>query len=248
MQTGIAVPMVLLLPYFAQSLPVISAKYIGQIFVTAVLIMLLHLSNVKALQHLEAGVFSVLYNLRIIFTTILGVLILGEEVVALQILGGLLILSAILAIKQKGDKKLTVSGIKWGIFASVVISFLNLSEKNFISTFGYLNYAIPTMILAAIMMWLILLLQRKRIPKSLLFSGATLKLMVFRSISAYGATLAFYAGGPLSVTTYVSSLGVILIVAFGAFFLGENDYMKRKVIATSLAALGLTAILIARLG
>jgi drug/metabolite transporter (DMT)-like permease len=87
-QTGIAVPAFLLLfiypPHFA--------KYSGSsyLFLASVVLLTiaLQVSNVKALQYLEASVFAVLYNLRIILTTILGILFLNEKFVWLRIAGG----------------------------------------------------------------------------------------------------------------------------------------------------------------
>ena len=71
--------------------------------------------------------------------------------------------------------------------------------------------------------------------------------MIFRAMSAYGFILAFSAGAILSISTYISSLSVIIIVLLGIWLLGENDYLKQKLIATALAFAGLTVILIAHL-
>lgn len=247
MQTGIAIPMVFALFIAPPDLASYDVMTVIQIVVTSFLVVCLHATNVKALQYLEAGVYSVLYNLRIIFTTILGIVFLNESVVPLQILGGLLIFLAVLTVKQKGKKELTASGIKWGIAASIVISLLNLNEKDLINTIGYLDYAIPVMLLAAAIMWGVLLARKQTIKAEVFLRPSMLQLMGFRALSAYSATLAFNAGGLLSVTTYVSSLSVIIIVVLGALLLGENDYLKRKLFATGLAVLGLTAILIANL-
>ena len=71
--------------------------------------------------------------------------------------------------------------------------------------------------------------------------------MGFRSLSAYGFTLAFYTGAKISVANYISGLSVILVVILGIVILKERDYLLRKIIATGIAVLGLTAILISNL-
>lgn len=247
MQTGIAVPMLFVAffypPHFADYDIIIILKIIA----TAGLVIALHFANVKALQHLEAGVYSILYNLRIIFTTILGIVFLNEQIIPLQILGGLLIFLAVLTIRQKGRKTLTAQGTNWGLTAALTISVLNLFEKDLITELGFLQYSVPVMLLAAAIMWIILLAQGKTIPLEYFRQPRTIQLMVFRAISAYGFTLAFSAGALLSVGNYISSLSVIIIVLLGAWLLGENDYMKQKLIATGLAVLGLTVILISNL-
>lgn len=247
MQTGIALPLLILAPFKLPDFSIFTPATIVHMFITASLIVLLHLSNVKSLQYLEAGVYSVLYNLRIIFTTILGVIFLNEQLVPLQIIGGLLIFAAVVAVKQKGRRDLTIRGIQWGLFASLVISVLNLNEKQLIAQFGFTGYAIPVMVIAAIMMWIILFARGQRIKPSVFIEPRMMSLMALRAISAFGFTLAFSAGGLLSVSTYISSLGVIIIVILGAVLLGEKDYLKRKIIASVIAFAGLTCIFIANL-
>lgn len=247
MQTGIALPLLVIAPFKFPPLDIFTPAIVLHMFITASLIVLLHLSNVKSLQYLEAGVYSVIYNLRIIFTTILGVLFLNEQLIPLQVVGGLLIFASVVAVKQKGRKDLTARGIQWGLFASVVISVLNLNEKQLISQFGFMGYAIPVMIFAAIMMWVILFARGQRIKPSVFIEPRMVSLMVLRTMSAFGFILAFSTGGLLSVSTYISSLGVVLIVILGAVLLGERDYLKRKIIAAAVAFAGLTCIFIANL-
>ncbi len=245
MQTGIALPMLVVLFISPPDIQAYELKEVIQIAVTTGLVILLHLTNVKALGYLEAGIYSILYNLRIIFTTILGVVFLNEEIIPLQIVGGFFIFLGVLTLSQKGKTSITTRGLQWGIAASVVISFLNMFEKTLINGVGYLGYAIPVMLSAAIIMWAIVLLSGKKIKLSYLREPRTIQLMVLRAMSAYGFTLAFNAGAVISVATYISSLSVIIIVLLGIVLLDEKDHIKQKMIATALAVTGLTAILVA---
>ena len=247
MQTGIAIPMLFALFIAPPNLKVYDLSAVLHILVISSLIVSLHITNVQSLKYLEASVYSILYNLRILFTTVLGIIFLNEKIIPLQILGGIFIFLAVVTVRQKGRRDLTNRGIEWGLAASVVISVLNLFEKELINQVGYLSYAIPSMLLAAVMMWIILLKRGKRIPIKTFKEPKTMQLMALRAISAYGFGLAFYAGGILSVSTYISSLSVIIIVLLGAILLNEKDYMKQKLIATALAVAGLTTILIANL-
>jgi drug/metabolite transporter (DMT)-like permease len=192
-------------------------------------------------------VYSVLYNLRIIFTTILGVVFLDENLLPLQVIGGLLIFASVVAVKQKGRRELTTLGIRWGLSASIVISFLNLNEKELIKQVGYMGYMIPVMVLAAVIMWAVLLVRGGKIKPGIFTEPRTLSLMLLRALSAFGFTLAFNAGGLLSVSTYLSSLGVVIIVILGALLLNERDYLKRKIAAAVMAFIGLTLIFVSKL-
>jgi drug/metabolite transporter (DMT)-like permease len=247
MQTGIALPMFFTLLLNPPDLHAYGTRAIIQIAITTSLVILLHLTNVKALHYLEAGTYSILYNLRIIFTTILGILFLNEPVIPLQILGGVFIFLGVLTLNQKGKISVTTKGLQWGIAASLVISLLNLFEKTLINEVGYIGYAVPVMLLSAIIMWTIVLVSGRKIKLSYLREPKTIQLMVLRAMSAYGFTLAFSAGAIISVATYISSMSVIIMVLLGIWFLNENDQKKQKITATVLAVIGLTAIFIAKL-
>jgi uncharacterized membrane protein len=120
-------------------------------------------------------------------------------------------------------------------------------EKTLIGQVGYLGYAVPVMLSAAIIMWAVVLLSGRKIKLSYIREPKTIQLMVLRALSAYGFTLAFSAGAVISVATYISSLSVIIIVLLGIWFLNEKDHIKQKITATILAVIGLTTILISKL-
>jgi drug/metabolite transporter (DMT)-like permease len=208
----------------------------------------LHVSNVKALQYLETGVYSIIYNLRLLIVTILGILFLSEDVVWLRILGGVLIFLAIVVVKQKGSRPLRAKGFEWGIIAAFVISFLNLTEKTLINRVGIFNYLTIAMIAAAIIMWAyLILIKKEKVDKNLLIQPQMLQLMVLRAISAYSFPFALAAGALLSVANYISGMSVILMVVMGTFLLKEKDYLFRKLLATGVAVIGLTIVLISGL-
>lgn len=247
MQTGIAVPMLVALFIVPPDLSVYTPWVILQIVIAAGFVLALHFTNVQALQSLEAGTYSILYNLRIIFTTVLGIFFLGEDVVMLQIIGGILIFLAVLTVRQKGKKERTKNGIAWGIAAGFAVSMLNVFDKKMIGDIGFFEYSIPAMLLAAAVMWVILLMQGKRIKPGYFKEPKTIGLMFLRSMSAYCFLIAFYLGAILSVSTYISSLSVVVIVLLGAWLLKERDFLMQKLAATGLAVAGLTLILIANL-
>lgn len=248
MQTAVTIPIIPIVLFAFPDLSVYSTGNMSLIAVAALLAIGLHWTTVKALQYLEASVFSILYNMRILLTTILGIFFLGEPVIPLQIAGGLLIFVAVITVRQKGSRKLWSRGVIWGVAAAVSISSLNFFEKNLISSLGFAEYIVPVMLLATALMWSAQLMRKQqRVQLSVFKEPRMLLLMVFRAVSAYGFVLAFSVGGVLSVSSYVSSLSVVVIVVLGMLLLGEKDYMRQKIIATVLAASGLTAILIARL-
>ena len=247
MQTGVALPLLVFAAIVRPHLHGYSAALIVQMVVTAGLVIALHTTNVMALQHLEASVYSILFNLRILFTTVFGILFLNETVIPLQILGGVCIFMAVFALRKHDRKHLTIIGIQWGLIAALTISVLNLSEKSLLNHVSYLSYAVPTLLLSSLVMWAVLLIRGTRLPKSYLFKRSTIALMSLRALSAHGALLALTFGATLSIYTYVSSLSVVLTVIFGILLLGEKQQLRQKIVATVVAFTGLTIILVANL-
>lgn len=248
MQTGIAIPAVFVMIFRPPELSAYNEPkfYIG-FAVEVILTIALQVSNTKSLQYLEASVFPVLYNLRILITTILGILFLSEDIIWARIFGGLMILLSIVIVRQKGSRIVRMKGVEWGIAAAFVISFLNLNEKAMINHVGLLNFWPPAAVIAAIIMWTYLLAGKKPVSKSLLIQPRMIQLMVLRAISGYTFPLALAAGALLSVASYISAMSVILMVVLGAVLLGERDYLWRKAAATTVAVGGLTIILFTHL-
>lgn len=247
MQTGLAVPALFLV--FIKP-PQFSHYKADDCLLLAMIVMLnicLHVSNVKALQYLETGVYSVIYNLRILITTVLGILFLNESLVWSRVFGGLLILLAIIIVRQKGSKSLKIKGMEWGIAAAFIISFLNTSEKTLINHVGLFSYFPVSMIITAIIMWAYLLATNKNIQRNILIQPKMMQLMTLRAISGYAFTGALAAGALVSVANYVSGMSVILMVVLGVVLLGERDYLWRKAAATTVAVTGLTIVLLSHL-
>lgn len=248
MQTSIAIPAVFLLilkpmTFGAYHQP----KYFIGIGVEIVLTVALHVSNVMSLKYLEASVYPMLYNLRILITTVLGILFLNEKFVLTRIFGGILILLAIFIVRQRSSRAIRSKGIEWGLTAAFVISFLNLNEKIMINHVGFLNFFPLPAVITAILMWAYLLSTRKLASKSLLAQPQMIQLMVLRALSGYTFPLALAAGALLSVANYISAMSVIVMVVLGVLLLGERDYLWRKVIATAVAVAGMTIVLLTHL-
>ncbi len=247
MQTGIAIPAVLLMIFRPMNFNAYQPAYVFG-FITAVLLTIgLQVSNTKALEYLEASVYPMLYNLRIPFVTILGILFVHESFVATRIFGGILILLAIFIVRQKGDRSITNKGLWWGVTAALVLSFLNMNEKLMLNDVGFFNYFPALSVIAAVLMWMYLLSRRQKFDGSMFLRPQTAQLMVLRAVSAYGFTGALAVGALVSVANYISAMSVIVMVVLGVILLGERDYLWRKVAATTVAGVGLTIILLTNL-
>lgn len=202
----------------------------------------LQFCNVKALQHLEASVFSVVYNARILFATVLGYLFLSESVGPMALFGGLLIFLAIFIVRQQGVKAIARQGLLFGLGAALAMSTMNTCEKELIKLVGYEQYIFPMFTIAAVIMWAVVLIRRVEAPYKLVLQPRGLLLMALRACAGIGFSYSLVFG-PVAVSSYLSSLSVVLLVVFGMLFLGERDYLRAKLAATGTAIIGLTLIL-----
>lgn len=248
MQTGIAIPAVILMIVRPMTFGAYDHPRYVIGFITALLLTIgLQVSNTKAVEYLEASVYPMLYNLRILFITVLGILFVHESFVAVRVFGGILILLAIFIVQQKGSRAVTHKGLWWGVTAALVLSFLNMNEKLMLNDVGFFNYFPIMSVSAAGLMWMYLLTRRTKPDVSLFRQTQTVQLMVLRAVSAYGFTSALAVGALVSVANYISAMSVIVMVIFGVVLLGERDYLGRKAAATAVAVAGLTVVLLSYL-
>lgn len=244
LQTGIMLPILVATPF----LPVDLARFDAQSIVLSVIVVLLTIvllfAITKALHSLEASTYSVVYNLRIILATLLAALLLGEVPTLFQLAGGVLIVAAILVIRQKGNQTVTRHGVLWALLAAATISIENVIEKQLIQDIGVFTGAPVIAFVTGVIMWAVVLIKRYEVPRKYLFTRQVIGLMVLRSLAAWGFIFALAAGALVSVATVVSASGLVLIVLCGIVFLGERDHLWSKAAAVLLAAAGVLLIFI----
>jgi drug/metabolite transporter (DMT)-like permease len=243
LQTGLFLPFLVKEIVSPIYFPVFTASDLMLLGAAVVALIALQFFNVKALQYLEASVFSVIYNSRIIIATILGTVFLSESVGVWALVGGLLIFMAIFVVRQKGTRAVTKHGILFGLGAALAMSSMNTCEKELIKLVGYEQYIFPMFAIAAGIMWAVVLIRRTKAPFRLLVRPQSLALMTLRACAGIGFSYALVFG-PVAESSYLSSLSVVLVVVFGMIFLGERDYLKSKFAATGVAIAGLTCILV----
>jgi drug/metabolite transporter (DMT)-like permease len=247
MQTGIFLPvLVVILLGDLPSLTFTSGQWIGLV-ASGLLIVGLHLTAIKALQRLEASIFTIIYNLRLFITTILGFIFLHELPTGLQIAGGIIIFISILLLNLHKNRRFISTPILLGLLATAWFSVHATLEKHNVLEVGFTDYMFWSQGLGMLLLWALVWKSDVNLSAlRLTFDWHTIRLVTLRSMSAWGYTYALKYGS-LAVTNYVSGLGVALIVLFGVFLLGEKERLRQKIYAVSVAALGLTLILAGKL-
>jgi drug/metabolite transporter (DMT)-like permease len=208
----------------------------------------LMITNVWALTHLEASLFTILYNLRLLMTTILGYLILGELPKPLAIAGGLIILVSIFMLNLHQNKQWRSKSVLIGLFAMLWFSFHAVLEKYNLRQLDFESYFFTFALIATVLLWILVLIKKINVKDQIehIRDKKIYGLLATRALSAYAYTYALKYGS-LAVTNYVSGMSVALIVLFGIYVLGEKTQVKQKLSAVAVACLGLSLILISRL-
>ncbi len=208
----------------------------------------LMVTNVWALTHLEASLFTILYNLRLLMTTILGYLILGELPKPLAIVGGLIILVSIFMLNLHQNKQWRSKSILIGLFAMLWFSFHAVLEKYNLRQLDFESYFFTFALIGTLLLWALVFIKRIKVVDQIVHirDKKIYWLLATRALSAYAYTYALKYGS-LAVTNYVSGMSVALIVLFGIYILGEKNQIKQKLSAVGVACVGLSLILISRL-
>jgi len=208
----------------------------------------LMITNVWALSHLDASMFTILYNLRLLMTTILGFLILGELPAPLQIAGGAVILVSIMMLNLHQNARWRSKSILIGLFAMMWFSFHAVLEKYNLQHIDFPSYFFTFSLIGTVLLWALVLIKRidVRIQIVHIHDKKIYGLVATRALSAYAYTYALLYGS-LAVTNYVSGMSVALIVLFGIYVLGEKEDVKQKLTAVGVACVGLTLILLGKL-
>lgn len=208
----------------------------------------LMVTNVWALTHLEASLFTILYNLRLLMTTILGYLILGELPKPLAIAGGLIILVSILMLNLHQNKQWRSKSILIGLFAMLWFSFHAVLEKYNLRQLDFESYFFTFALIGTVLLWTLVFIKKIKVVDQIVHirDKKIYWLLATRALSAYAYTYALKYGS-LAVTNYVSGMSVALIVLFGIYVLGEKTQIRQKLSAVAVACVGLSLILISRL-
>lgn len=208
----------------------------------------LMVTNVWALSKLDAALFTIIYNLRLLGTTILGFLILHELPNPLQLAGGIVILASIFMLHLERVTKRQHIPILIGVFTMIWFSFHAVLEKYNLHQLDFASYFFTFSLIGAALLWILTFMQGVPIRKELrhLNNKHTFWLLITRALSVYTYTYALLYGS-LAVTNYVSGMSVALIVLFDIYLLHETKYKKRKLKAVGIACTGLTLILLGRI-
>jgi drug/metabolite transporter (DMT)-like permease len=201
----------------------------------------LSMSNLISYKHTDLSLREPVSQSKILWTLILGVLILGESITTHVLLGTFLVFVGIVIAIFHPERKFgdfhnigiritLASAFVSGCAAIIDKASLHYFNPNF---YAFITYLVPGLIL--------LCFARKRLPeiKHLLKTKLWIALMgtVFSSLGYY-FTLKVYSALNITIAYPILQLGVIFTIIAGIWFLKEKENMTLRILGTVITLAG----------
>ncbi len=203
-----------------------------------------YIAHAKALQIMEASVFSVFYATQAIWIMLLGIMFFKERPTLLQLLGGLCIFGSIILLTSHSSKWWRHNGALLGLLTGLLFGVA-------VSCWIYVGRQVDTVSWAALGFWGVALTAFLARPQALrdvrpfLSKPVVLHmLLVAGLLSAGGITLlSAYAVGDVSSVSPLRQMSIIVTVLLAMLFLPqERTNPWRKVVAMALCFAGALCI------
>ena len=221
----------------------------GLILPAAVSIVCFGVGNIlyaKTLQRVEASAFSVLFATQAVWTMLLGIILLGESLTSLQVVGTALIFISVAAlakhIRKVFSDKGTVLGLLTGLLFGVAIYYWSYVGRH---TDG-LSWAAISFVFTALT---VVAIRPKAVyqVRPLLQPKVLSKLVLLGVFYGTGsATMLFaYKYGSFAVVSPLRQTSIIVTVLLALALLpNERSGLRKKLFAAALCTLGVILIVV----
>jgi drug/metabolite transporter (DMT)-like permease len=203
-----------------------------------------NLLEFKASEHIEAGFFAIISNVKPVVAIVFGYLILSERMSFKEIAGAtLIIIAAFLysSFTYKGASQHSKSGLMIAFSAILISGSLGVYEVWILQRVGFGEYLVLGWGMQTFWMVIISWPQIHNLKK--LFNKENgfpvLALSLANSLKGFSFLTALYLSNNVSkVSAYVSFLPIFVVIA-GYFILREKNNIKLRIFCSALGCLGL---------
>jgi drug/metabolite transporter (DMT)-like permease len=196
----------------------------------------------RALKHLPISEVTILYTPTGIYILMIGLLLGTESFLILRLVGGILIIGAVVALTLKTGNWKNSIYTKLMVVASVLYAVGAITDQQIISRgyfstlfFQAINFGLPALLILVFnpssRQHLNKIYSRKLFPLVLL-NGA------FFFVSFFAIFKAYSSGGTASQVAFVLSTETIIMVVLAALFLKERRNLLLKLAAAAACGLG----------
>ncbi len=196
------------------------------------------LANYTAQKHVDAGVTNLVINLYTPVSIILATLFLNEALSGMQVIGTVLLLSAVVIVSKKhrlGRFKFDRYFLMM-VLSGVMLGIAITAERGLMKTTGFSAGTLLSWWSQCLALGILVLATRSKRVFSVKDTVITGSLRFFQALS--WVTLLNVVGN-LSVVSSVTTFKVVVVFGAAAIWLHETEDMKRKVIGCIIALVGL---------
>ncbi len=197
-----------------------------------------NLLSIMAQKHLDASVTSIVGNIYTPITIFLSSLFLREGLTNLQVIGTILLLTAIIIVSKKHrTERFTFDKyFLFTVLSGVLLSILLVAERALMKTTGFSAGIIMSWGSQAFFLGLVVLFTKS---KKIYTNAEILGTGIVRFLGATSWVILVYVVGNLSLVSSITTFKVIVVFITAAIFLNEREDMPRKIFGSIIAVLGL---------
>lgn len=195
----------------------------------------------KALKAGEVSTFTIIFALRALVTVFVSSLILGEVFRVNQLIGGGLIITAIVLVNLKRASLKFSRADRFALGAAVCFGLANTNDRILLGSFELYTYVSLAFIAPGIFLFLVR--PQKIIQTSAIIFSPIIKSIAIRSLifSVSAVTYFIALGSAASSSSQIAVVGltsVVLTVVLSAIFLKERENFAIKGVALALTFIG----------
>lgn len=198
----------------------------------------------KSLQLIEASVFTILFNSRVIIVILGAIFFLKNSFSLTQVLGTILILASIAAISFKKNSMQFRKGEMYTILAGMLIAIGTINDSIILKKFDPISYTAYGFFAPMILNFLLNLKSTKQIlsfPKTKTFPKIFL-LSAFFGTAFLTYNMAFISGQNAATIAAIFPVSSILTVLISIILLKERQNLALKIIAALVSFIGILLV------
>lgn len=194
----------------------------------------------KALKTTQVSQVAIISTTSAFWSIIAGVIFLGESLTLTQIIGSILIFSAVVFVSQSNINSSFRKGSLYALGSAFCFGVALVNDRFILQSSDAFSYLAIAFLLPGVLLTIIK-------PKALIKSRVFLEykklkrmslLAIFYSGSALTTYLAFQAGGTASQIAPLSKSSIIITIFLAAMFLGERSNLARKLVSAFIVIVG----------
>ena len=229
----------------------LNLKSLSLSLVVSILYAVASIAYYTALAHLEVSRMLIVVSLDSILSQITGNILLGEPITLYKSIAGILIFSAVFIVlvtpghfPSNLTKSSRVTKYYLLVLLNVVIYSLTIIIDKILvgSYYNPLSYQFVNFLVPALLIILLFPKSRRLLPDFLKPGNnrfLTIVAIVVLFLTYFSIFSAYKIGGEVGRVTPILGSQVVIVVVFGALFLGERKDFLRKLLAGSMVVLGL---------